>query len=171
MPGGGHPLQVTLDGRVHLVDDGHTRSLGRDPTCDIALEHELVSRHHGMLRLDADGWVFDDSGSTNGTFCNGERVTHVEIRSGVVLRLGDPETGALLVFEPVTSEVHVETAVPLDPGKRSTIYRTDRAVVRIGRDPDNEIVLDDLLVSRHHADLRGNETDGFEIVDASSHNG
>ncbi|HEX9505731.1 MAG TPA: ATP-binding cassette domain-containing protein, partial [Acidimicrobiia bacterium] len=61
--------------------------------------------------------------------------------------------------------------MPLDPGKRSTIYRTDRAVVRIGRDPDNEIVLDDLLVSRHHADLRGNETDGFEIVDASSHNG
>jgi ABC-type multidrug transport system ATPase subunit/ABC-type multidrug transport system permease subunit len=41
----------------------------------------------------------------------------------------------------------------------------------IGRTPDNDLVLSDLDVSRHHAQLRKSPTGNYEIVDMNSHNG
>ena len=41
----------------------------------------------------------------------------------------------------------------------------------IGRTPDNDLVLSDLNVSRHHAELRKSSTGSYEIVDLGSHNG
>jgi len=43
--------------------------------------------------------------------------------------------------------------------------------LRIGRVPDNDLVLSDLNVSRHHAELRRSPTGSYEIVDKNSHNG
>ena len=43
--------------------------------------------------------------------------------------------------------------------------------MRIGRVPDNDLVLSDLNVSRHHAELRKSATGSYEIVDLGSHNG
>jgi len=43
--------------------------------------------------------------------------------------------------------------------------------MRIGRDPDNEVVVPDLGVSRHHAELRRSDTGSYELVDLGSHNG
>jgi ABC-type multidrug transport system ATPase subunit len=43
--------------------------------------------------------------------------------------------------------------------------------MRIGRIPDNDLVLPDLDVSRHHAELRKSPTGRYEIVDLGSHNG
>ena len=43
--------------------------------------------------------------------------------------------------------------------------------MRIGRVPDNDLVLSDLDVSRHHAELRKSPAGGYEIVDVGSHNG
>ncbi len=43
--------------------------------------------------------------------------------------------------------------------------------LRIGRIPDNDVVLSDLNVSKRHADLRKSPTGSYEIVDLDSHNG
>jgi mRNA-degrading endonuclease RelE of RelBE toxin-antitoxin system len=43
--------------------------------------------------------------------------------------------------------------------------------MRIGRVPDNDLVLPDLDVSRHHAELRKSPAGHYEIVDLGSHNG
>jgi ABC-type multidrug transport system ATPase subunit len=43
--------------------------------------------------------------------------------------------------------------------------------LRIGRISDNDLVLSDLDVSRHHAELRKSPTGTYEIVDLGSHNG
>jgi ABC-type multidrug transport system ATPase subunit len=43
--------------------------------------------------------------------------------------------------------------------------------VRIGRAPDNDLVVDDLLVSRYHAELRRTPDGQCEIADLGSHNG
>ncbi len=43
--------------------------------------------------------------------------------------------------------------------------------MRIGRAPDNDLVLDDLLVSRYHAELRQLPDGGYEIADLGSQNG
>lgn len=44
-------------------------------------------------------------------------------------------------------------------------------VIRIGRVPDNDLVLTDLNVSRHHAELRRNPDGSFELADLGSHGG
>lgn len=55
-------------------------------------------------------------------------------------------------------------------GEYTGTYATS-AKIRIGREPDNDIVLHDLLASRHHAELRMLAPGRFEIVDLNSHNG
>ncbi|MFG2750569.1 ABC transporter ATP-binding protein/permease [Streptomyces xanthophaeus] len=46
-----------------------------------------------------------------------------------------------------------------------------RTAVRIGRAPGNDLVIDDLVVSRRHAELRALADGTYEIVDLGSHNG
>ncbi|MET9603570.1 FHA domain-containing protein [Streptomyces sp. NPDC006512] len=46
-----------------------------------------------------------------------------------------------------------------------------RTAVRIGRDPGSDLVLDDLVVSRRHAELRALADGTYEITDLGSHNG
>ncbi len=43
--------------------------------------------------------------------------------------------------------------------------------LRIGRTPDNDLVLSDLSISRHHAELRKSSDGKYQIVDLDSHNG
>ena len=43
--------------------------------------------------------------------------------------------------------------------------------IRIGRTPDNDLVLADLDVSRHHAELRKSPAGTYEIIDLGSHHG
>ena len=49
--------------------------------------------------------------------------------------------------------------------------RLPSRTLRIGRADDNEVVVADLSVSRHHAELRRTERGGYEIVDLGSYNG
>jgi ABC transport system ATP-binding/permease protein len=49
--------------------------------------------------------------------------------------------------------------------------RLPATAMRIGRIPDNELVIPDLDVSRHHAELRKSPTGTYEIVDLGSYNG
>src|SRR5256885_15807882 len=56
-------------------------------------------------------------------------------------------------------------------GRPTGVYRTDRPKIRIGRAPDNDVVVDDMLVSRYHAELLIAPGGHYEIVDLGSHNG
>jgi len=56
-------------------------------------------------------------------------------------------------------------------GVFSAIHETIGRHTRIGRDPENEIVVDDLLVSRFHAELRAGPDGTHELLDLGSRNG
>ena len=129
-------------GRAYLV--------GRDPQADIPVADARVSWHHAELRLANGRWVLADTGSTNGSYTDGCRADLIEIDGQRQVRLGDPEDGPLL-------GLHVTHA---DGGEAR----------RIGRVPDNDIVVPHLSVSRHHAELRATPG-GYRIVDLGSHNG
>src|SRR6185312_14893419 len=120
-----------------------------------------------VLRTDQNGWVFEDAGSRNGTFVGARRIRQVDINGEVVFRLGNPDTGAQLACSvPLT-------AVSRTGADRKPItavqVRTPR--LRIGRAPDNDIVVPDLIISRHHAELRETVDGRYEIVDLGGHNG
>ncbi len=47
--------------------------LGRDPTADITIDDQVVSRRHAELRRSGGGYEIVDLGSTNGLAANGQR--------------------------------------------------------------------------------------------------
>ncbi len=62
--------------------------IGRGGEVQIRLSDEGISREHAVVHLSADRVLVEDLGSTNGTFCNGMRVTTRELDDGDKIMLG-----------------------------------------------------------------------------------
>ncbi len=146
------------------------------------LTDSRVSWRHAVLRADGQSWVLEDLGSTNGTFVGAERTDRVDIRSNCVVRLGNPDDGPVLRFEPQLPPEPPPSpraaAVPPNLAYLPSVDRRPTArlplpakVMSIGRTPDNDLVVSDLGVSRKHAELRKSPTGRYQIVDLGSHNG
>jgi pSer/pThr/pTyr-binding forkhead associated (FHA) protein len=149
-------LRVATDGRELTVDQPVEVTVGRDAEADLNIPHPQVSRRHLVLRPGRRGWVLEDVGSTNGTFHEGRRVSLLQIDGPLLLRLGDPDDGVELRVEPAPDRTGEALA---------------GAPLRLGRAADNDVVIRDPTVSRHHAELLGDSTHGYEIVDHGSRNG
>ena len=65
--------------------------VGRDPDCDICIDHPTISTIHCELALTDDGVYVRDCHSTNGTFVNGEPVRKRGWIPARTLKLGDVE--------------------------------------------------------------------------------
>lgn len=72
---------------VPLTDAGVL--LGRNPECTIVLDDEYASGRHARVYCEDSRWYVADTGSTNGTYVNAQRVTGpVEVREGSRIRIG-----------------------------------------------------------------------------------
>jgi biofilm PGA synthesis N-glycosyltransferase PgaC len=89
-------LFIKVQGSTLRLQSGQSYVLGRDPRCDIVLTDLRVSWRHAVVRLAQDGWVFEDAGSTNGTFLDGSRIDIHRISSSSVFRLAHAEDGPLV---------------------------------------------------------------------------
>ncbi len=74
-------------GMTFLLKPGNT-TVGRHPDSDIFLDDVTVSRHHCRFVLSDDELVVEDSGSTNGTYVNDQRVDRAELRAGDEVLVG-----------------------------------------------------------------------------------
>ena len=98
VPDPGGELQV----RLHLgarpvekrlrLEPGKRLSVGRTKENDISIDHTSVSKMHASLLLNSDSkLVVADTGSTNGTYLNGERIAYgkaIEIFNGDKVKFG-----------------------------------------------------------------------------------
>ena len=187
-------VRTRRSGRVLLA--GTDYRIGRDPSADIVVADPRVSWRHAMLRADGATWVLEDSDSTNGTFLGPERTSRLLISTSFVVRLGNAANGPLLrvepqpgapgprvvpVPEPETPQVPApRPGTPALPDGRfmPSVDRRPSArmpllvqAMRIGRTPDSDLVIDDLGVSRRHAELRTSRSGRHQIIDLGSHNG
>src|SRR5438270_3282026 len=86
-------LQVRLEGQLiqTLPRTMSVLTIGRAPESGLSLPDSLVSRSHAELRLEAQGPVLTDLGSSNGTFIGGQRLLphhpHV-LADGASFRIG-----------------------------------------------------------------------------------
>ncbi|MGW4566015.1 FHA domain-containing protein [Streptomyces sp. NPDC004561] len=170
-------LVVETDTGSTVMSPGHDYHVGRDPLSDIVLDDARVSWHHAVLRCDHGHWTVADRQSTNGTYADGRRIRRQDVGPGSEIRFGNPTDGprALLLRppEPAPDRPSAVSAPDLTGTFRrpSSVRPLSPArTVRIGRAPDNDLVVDDLIVSRRHAELRARADGGYEIVDLGSHN-
>jgi hypothetical protein len=86
-----HHRSAEVLGLRRVITPGTGLELGRSCGAygDGAFEDPSVSRSHARLEIDARGaLVVSDLGSANGTWVDGVRVAHAELRAGSVLRVG-----------------------------------------------------------------------------------
>jgi ABC transport system ATP-binding/permease protein len=185
-------LFVTAGASRITLRPGAACQLGRAPESGIVFTDSRVSWEHAVLLMDRGTWFVQDRGSTNGTFVDGRKIDRFELTADCIVRLGNAADGPQVhcsLARPVQPG-----PPPSPPSQRApqgasfqqppagaslgwsrvdvrptAVIRAARTL-RIGRADDNDIVVTDLSVSRHHAELRN--IDGrSEIVDLSSHNG
>ncbi|MEU9883558.1 ABC transporter ATP-binding protein/permease [Streptomyces phaeochromogenes] len=160
-----------------VMTPNHDYHVGRDPLCDIVIDDARVSWHHAVLRPNADHWTLWDENSTNGTYADGRRVHEWDVGPGSVIRFGNPADGPSAVLAdrpPPAPERPSSVSLPAATGtfrQPTTVRPLPARMVRIGRGGDNDLVVDDLIVSRRHAELRALPDGTYEIVDLGSHNG
>ncbi len=158
-------------------------TLGRASENQIPLRDPSVSRHHARLELCDEHWQITDLGSSNGT-----RVNAVELeprmpralQEGDAIRIADftltlrlPQITAELAPVSPLEETFVPVAAPrliVKTPAGTQEFSLDRDTLILGRDPGSDIVIDDRVVSRRHAQLTRVAT-GYEISDLGSANG
>ncbi|MCD7444582.1 FHA domain-containing protein [Streptomyces lincolnensis] len=170
-------LVLETDSGSTVMSPGHDYHVGRDPSSDIVIDDVRVSWHHAVLRPEADHWTLEDENSTNGTYADGRRVHEWDVGPGSVIRFGSPADGPCAVLANLPPPAPERPSAVSMPGltgtfrQPTTVRPLPTRTVRIGRADDNDLVIDDLVVSRRHAELRALPDGTYEIVDLGSHNG
>jgi pSer/pThr/pTyr-binding forkhead associated (FHA) protein len=73
-----------------LPGDGEV-TIGREFPAQIRIDDPRISRIHLRIDATANGWVATDTGSTNGTFVDGQRQSRIAIAGPMTIRLGNAD--------------------------------------------------------------------------------
>jgi ABC transport system ATP-binding/permease protein len=145
-------LRVNMGVRSWTFERDTPVCIGRGAECDVVVDDPLLSRRHVRIEF-RGGWVVEDAGSRHGTWLDGRRLRTHRLAGPVVLRLGDRRSGPA-----VTVEVTAGGPVP------------GAGTLTLGRARDNDIVLNDVQVSRHHARVETTAAGRRRVVDLGSRN-
>jgi len=137
--------------------------IGRLPECDLVLKDPSVSREHARIIIDNSEVYIEDCNSANGTFVNNQKIKRQKITRNDIVRLGNHILDTEYIFKNAF-ELKSESTV----GK-TKIFSTAKTI-RIGRAPDNDIIINDSYISAHHAEIRV-ENGNMVIYDLGSLNG
>ena len=82
-----------LEGGTTLVIDSAALSIGRGRSNDVSIDGDgFASTHHARFEPRRDGVYVEDTGSTNGTFVNGIKLTQGRrLAPGDVVRIGETD--------------------------------------------------------------------------------
>lgn len=137
--------------------------IGRSSRNDVNIDDPLVSRLHcQIIQEDNGNFSLIDNNSRNGTFINGTK-RHGEIRlnQSDIIRIGNTTLPWQTYFNDKTIGVR---------NGGTAICPEDINIVKIGRRPTNDIVINDRFVSNDHCQII-KDANGLTIVDTNSKNG
>jgi ABC-type multidrug transport system ATPase subunit len=169
-------LEVSTAGIRKLVESDQRLVVGRGEEADLQVADSRISRRHLAVQRTSQGWLLEDL-SRNGSYVNGRRIERLILSGPAVVILGAASGAPEVRIQPVhrnargqPCDTSADAPRSFMQGKSSALHLLREGTVRIGRAPDNDIVLDDLLVSRHHAVLTRDPA-AWRVKDLASPNG
>jgi pSer/pThr/pTyr-binding forkhead associated (FHA) protein len=83
-------LNGGFEGMTYDLREDQEVVIGRNPTTQITLLDEGISREHALILYEEDvaGYVIEDLASTNGTKLNGKRVRSAPLAEGDRIQIG-----------------------------------------------------------------------------------
>ncbi len=172
---------VTPEADVVVVLDGVELTLGRGAANDIRIDAAVVSGTHARLVREGATYRYVHLSKTNPTWLRGTPITDGVLQDGDRLEIGPGTSDAVMIVVELGAMGAIDAGA-LDMTRAFKLRDAPSAtgiarlalpasgVVTIGRAPDNDLVLDSLSVSRHHARLE--VTAGVvRLIDAESANG
>ena len=181
-------LLIEWDGESVVLDSDRSYVLGRDPSADIPVADSKISRAHLQISFVNKSWEIKDLDSSNGSFLGNKKFETQKLLKVVTIDLGGVGNKSF-VFTPLSSstattdkarfqvqdreatrmsKVSGDEFFPNESGPRRVRLQQK---IRIGRSQENDWHIDDINVSRTHAEIVQNSLGGFEIVDLKSTNG
>ncbi len=164
-----------------LIDDVVT--VGRGRKNDIVIDDNEVSREHCHFVRVTNSYEVLDLNSSNGTFVNGQPVKGNGgwlLHGKSIVEIGDsitfqyiPATGQFDVDEDSEEFLNLHQpylVVMLSSQLEPEVYPLDGAQIDIGRDLDNDIVIQEPEASRNHLRLTQTHA-GYMVEDLGSLNG
>lgn len=169
------PLVIQWTGGEFLLDETNTAIVGRSDSVEITIKHQKISRHHLVFSFENGDWTARDLDTPNGSFLDAKRITENVLPKSASIILGGPVGPTLSVSVLERLRPQDVTAAASNGARQKAQVRRGRfnlsGRVRIGRDPSNDLVLDDLDVSRFHCEITTTDGQNHEIVDLGSGNG
>lgn len=163
-----------------------TLRVGRQPDNDLVVQHGSISGAHLEITFARGGISVCDLGSRNGTFLNGARLSAnqpVPVAAGATIRLDNslelsllppPTTGTAPTVTPphlyLLPKPRPGLIIQQRSGQTQHIPLGERPL-KIGRNPDNDIVIADPVVSGRHAEILPHSGGRYSIEDLGSRNG
>src|SRR5262245_51765958 len=170
-------IQVSVDGRTAVFGPGLPEIVvGTERSCFIRPEGAGVGNCHLVLRHGDEGWTLEVLDAQR-VYHEGQLVERLKVDRALRLQLGALGAGAVLELKPGEDDAGrfqtadfgtVARAARPRAGRR---YPIEVDVMRVGRDPDSDLVVDDLLVSRRHAELLPRPAGSVGVLDLDSYNG
>lgn len=141
--------------------------IGRSLECDVVVNHAHVSSVHAALVHLEDGRIFvRDLQSTNGVYVNSltNRVEEAEVRPDDIIYLSKR-------YSVPVSRLLGQIRGGGEAKEEKVSLETESERIRIGRSPDNDVVIPRLGVSKYHAEIRRLADGRCELVDLGTTNG
>lgn len=181
LPGPSAWLVLAADGGKSFPLDRDNVSIGRSPDNNVVLADPYVSQYHARIRRQGSAYYLFDLGSTNGTWVNDQPFQRLLLMDGDRIRLGNTvltfrqmeerRPGAPSVMDGFAAPVkgHAspdKTVLLVQPRQASAflvvkmgprpghVYPLQPEVTTIGRDFQNDIIIEDSAISRQHAKIR-----------------
>ncbi|MCB9602754.1 MAG: sigma 54-interacting transcriptional regulator [Polyangiales bacterium] len=152
--------------------DGEVLSVGSAEGNDLVIDDPTVSRFHVELRHTTQGVRVRDTGSTNGVFAGGIRLTDAVVPFGTVLRLGRTNL-EILEGEPREIDVHAADSLGALHGRSEGMRRLMSQIERAARTEASVLIVGESgtgkeLIARSLHELGPRSPKPFVVVDCGA---
>ena len=141
----------------------------------LRITHPKVSSHHARVLIEGSEYRIEDLNSSNGTFVNGKKVIISKISAADTIMLGPEQVLSWQAIKNVSSSLSGQGSQPTLPVQQSSAHFdadsfVGKAIITVGRTPENDIIINNVKVSRNHARFIKTGS-GWVLEDLGSSNG